>query len=1210
MTGQLHIQLEGATTNPEQTIDRMPLLSEQERRRLLEEWNATDADFPKDKCVHELLEEQARKTPHAIALVHRNQQLTFEELNQRANQLAHELRRLGARPDVCVGICMFRSLELVIALYAIHKAGAVYLPIDPAYPSERLAFMIEDAQAPLLVTQRGLESIVPRGKARILCVDAASKDNGARETHDDRANLLRTATPENLAYVIYTSGSTGKPKGVMVRHRNVVNFFTGMDGVIGRQPGTWLALTSISFDISVLEIFWTLTRGFKVIIQEDDAATLRKFLPKGASSNSKDHFPIADQIRRHHVTHLQCTPSLAGLMLDDAGTRDALREVKTFLFGGEPLPPSLVERLDGGGEIINMYGPTETTVWSTSYRVTRNNGRICIGRPIANTQIYILDSSLKPVPVGVPGELFIGGDGVARGYLNRPELTAERFIPDPFRPDPAARIYRTGDLARYFEDGAIEFLGRLDHQVKIRGHRIELGEVETALQSQPGVKEGVVSVWNAGPNDTRLIGYFVPHPGANPQPTELRRALRAKLPEYMVPSILTKLEKFPLTPNGKIDRKALPVPYDTSAVAQSGERELLDGEVATRVDLVRSVVRPGVPSTKGGVVKTLPLTEAQREIWLGAQVSDEVSCSFNQSVLLRLRGPLDAQHLIDTFQWLVKRHEALRVTFGSSGEEQTVHASMPVEIEFVDLSQIPVEAGKQEIDRLLYEEADAPFDLVNGPLFRVRLAKIASDEHGLFLTLHHLICDGGSLAVLVGEMGQHYSAKLRRSSSLATPEQTYSQFIQEQVCGEHNGERTKSEEFWLEQYSRPAKKLKLPRNKPRLARRKFTGESRSVRLSAALSQSLRRAAAQHHCTLTATLLAAYYVFLERLSGQSEIIIGLPISARSSPGSEGLVGHCVNFLPLRLNLEGDRGFGEHLKCVWTVLIRAIEHQNYTLGTLLEKLNDRDTPPSLPQQGDRGDTREHTGLPLPSVMFNLDWVLEPIEFAGLTTESKVNPYTHSRFDLSFGVAEDGEQLEVCCHYSTELFDSETIEKWLRDYELLLSTCVGEPARPLSQYPKVYRPTERSDSGAAERQSAAAVTVVAPGEENERGAVPETMTATEQTLAQIWREVVVLDHVGRHDSFFDVGGHSLLATKVISRITKAFNVELPVRVVFEAPTIAELAELVTRAQRERPKVSPILGRRSRDSEASELLKRLEQFSVAELQELLRDPKLKDVV
>jgi amino acid adenylation domain-containing protein len=411
---------------------------------LLVTWNQTRADYPATKCAHELIEEQAARTPNQAAVVFEDKSLTYAELDARANALAAHLQDLGVGPETRVGISVRRSPDMIIGLLGILKAGGAYVPMDPTYPKERLAFMIEDAQALLLLTQGGLENA---GATRVVCIDQLDLMNGAQP--------VKGVTPDNLAYVIYTSGSTGKPKGVMVQHRNVANFFAGMDGAIGADAGVWLAVTSISFDISVLELFWTLSRGFKVVIQGEESLAQKEYL-------------IAPQIARHAVTHFQCTPSLMGMLLDDPKTAEALRNVRKFFLGGEALPAALVQRLSGQGELFNMYGPTETTVWSTVHPVTRDGG-ICIGRPIANTEIYILDQHQQPCPINVPGELYIGGAGVVRGYLNRPELTAERFVPNPFSGEPGARMYRTGDLARYLADGRIDFLGRMDHQVKLRG---------------------------------------------------------------------------------------------------------------------------------------------------------------------------------------------------------------------------------------------------------------------------------------------------------------------------------------------------------------------------------------------------------------------------------------------------------------------------------------------------------------------------------------------------------------------------------------------------------------------------------------------------------------------------------------------------------------------------------------------------------------------
>lgn len=517
-------------------------LTASERDRLLIEWNATETAYPQHRCVHELFEEQVERTPHAIAAVFENEEWTYRELNHRANAVAAQLRSAGAGPEKLVGICARRSLQMLAGLIGILKSGAAYVPLDPAYPKERVKFMLEDAEVHALLTEEGVAKDFDISPEKIVRLE----DIAPLQSQE---NLASGGASENLAYVIYTSGSTGKPKGVMIRHRNVVNFFAGMDQILGTQPGVWLAVTSICFDISVLELLWTLTRGFKVVIQSDGGG-LRALAARNGHS-----YEIPDQIRRNAVTHFQCTPSLMSMLLQEKRTREAMAAVKTVLLGGEALSESLVEQLQGPERIINMYGPTETTVWSTSQVVERGKA-VTIGRPMANTKIYILDESRQPTPVGVAGELHIGGAGVARGYWKRPELTAERFVTNPFAS--GEKIYRTGDLARYRADGSIEYLGRLDHQVKLRGFRIELGEIEAALRQFAGIREAAVVVREFGANDKRLAAYLVAD--CPMDAGQVRSALKEKLPDYMVPSLVTFLEKMPLTPNGKIDRKALPEP--------------------------------------------------------------------------------------------------------------------------------------------------------------------------------------------------------------------------------------------------------------------------------------------------------------------------------------------------------------------------------------------------------------------------------------------------------------------------------------------------------------------------------------------------------------------------------------------------------------------------------------------------------------------------
>jgi amino acid adenylation domain-containing protein len=524
-------------------------LTEPERRRLLVDLNDSAAPYPR-ACLHELFATQAASTPEAVAVQLMDRRLTYAELETRANQLANHLVELGVGPDVLVGICLGRSLEMVVGLLGILKAGGAYVPVDPTYPADRQAYMLSDAQAPVIVTQAELRDSLAGNGAQIVCLDA------------DELTLARqpssppslASDPEQLAYVIYTSGSTGRPKGVQIPHRALVNFLTTMRQKPGLTAADVLvAVTTLSFDIAGLELYLPLTSGARVVIAPTEA--------------SEDPRALAALLDRVQATVMQATPTTWRMLL---GSGWAGRPGMKALCGGEALPVALADRLvDAGLELWNMYGPTETTIWSTCARITTRGEKLTIGRPIANTTLYILDQEMAPVPIGVEGELWIGGDGLARGYRGRPDLTDERFVAHPFDATPSARIYRTGDLARYRDDGAVEFLGRIDHQVKIRGFRIELGEIETVLGRHSGVAEAVVVARGEGA-DAELAAYVTV--GESPASAhELRRHLARSLPDYMVPATVTALPAFPLTPNGKVDRKALPEPVRE----RSDEHELV-----------------------------------------------------------------------------------------------------------------------------------------------------------------------------------------------------------------------------------------------------------------------------------------------------------------------------------------------------------------------------------------------------------------------------------------------------------------------------------------------------------------------------------------------------------------------------------------------------------------------------------------------------------
>jgi amino acid adenylation domain-containing protein len=502
----------------------------------LPEWNRTEVDYQRSSTIADLFREQAALTPDAIAVVANDRQLSYREVNERSNQLALHLQSLGVRPETLVGLFLRRSENLVIGILAILKAGGAYVPLDPSYPEERISTVIDDSGMRILLTSAETRERLPLSLNHIAVLDIDDPELTRQSAHA----VTSTVAADNLAYVIYTSGSTGKPKGVMIEHRNVVNFFTGMDRAIGSEPGVWLAVTSIAFDISVLELLWTLTRGFKLVIH---------------CGESRD--TIADEITRHRITHLQMTPSLARMLTLDSRAYSALAGLKQILLGGEALPASLIHRLRDvfSGELYNMYGPTETTIWSTTYLVTEVANPVPIGHPIANTQIYLLDADMQPVPTGETGDLFICGDGVARGYWNRPDLTAERFLNLPAVS--SNRLYRTGDLARILPDGDVEFLGRADDQIKLRGHRIELGEIEAILERCPGVKQAVIAAREDREGDKRLIAYLVAESAGPEAALVLKTALSAKLPEPMIPSSFVFLSALPLTDNGKINRKEL-----------------------------------------------------------------------------------------------------------------------------------------------------------------------------------------------------------------------------------------------------------------------------------------------------------------------------------------------------------------------------------------------------------------------------------------------------------------------------------------------------------------------------------------------------------------------------------------------------------------------------------------------------------------------------
>ena len=608
MAAHYRTLLAAIVSDPARAIMALPLMDEQEQRRVLIDWNQTDAAFPPYLC-HQLFEAQVEQRPEAIAAVFESAQLTYRELNRRANQVAHHLQKAGVVPETVVGIYLERSLEMLISLLGVLKAGAAYLPLDPSYPGDRLAFMLKDAAVKFLLCTEAFLGHLPPCGARVFCLDGIGEES--------EENPSSGATAGNLAYVIYTSGSTGKPKGVMICHRSLSNHLLWRHSYFPLvRADRVLHKASFSFDDSVWELLEPLTAGACVVMAK----------PEGHFDSAYLVSLIAEQ----HISVACFPPPLLRAVLDEPDL-ERCRSLRRVTTGGEALTIELQRRfLDRLPiDLYNGYGPTEATIAATFFTCEHNSDRpsVPIGRPIANTQIYILDRHLHPVPIGVPGELHIGGVGLARGYLNRPELTAERFIPNPFSDDPDARLYKTGDLARYLPDGNIEFLGRFDDQVKIRGFRIELGEIETALNEHPDIKACAVLARDDTPGDRRLVAYIVPDENALAASADLRDFLRRKLPDYMLPSAFIVLAQLPLTPSGKLDRRALPAPdYSGSENAYVAPRTPTEEKLAEIFAAMLKLDRIGIHDN---------FFDLGGHSLLATQVISRVRKTFELDILLR-----------------------------------------------------------------------------------------------------------------------------------------------------------------------------------------------------------------------------------------------------------------------------------------------------------------------------------------------------------------------------------------------------------------------------------------------------------------------------------------------------------------------------------------------------------------------------------------------
>ncbi|MDP2601547.1 MAG: amino acid adenylation domain-containing protein [Deltaproteobacteria bacterium] len=1134
MVGHFQTLLEGIVENPDQRISDLPILTEAERRQLLFEWNNTEADYPKDKCIHEMFQEQAKRTPNAIAVTFEGQRLTYRELNTKANQVARHLQRLGVGPGRLVGICLERSLEMVIGLLGILKAGGAYVPLDPSYPRERLAFMLEDAEVSVLLTQ---EKLVEDGRWRIedgnhrspsrdslssilnprleiVCLD---RDWHLIETQS-RETPGRGVSSDDLAYVIYTSGSTGKPKGVQVSHRSVVNCLHSISQRVGfTSQEVFLAVTTISFDIAGLELYLPLMVGGQVAVATREEAV--------------DGERLLKRLKEDSVTAMQATPSTWRLLLD-AGWPGA--EKFKILCGGEALSRDLAEGLREHGRLWNLYGPTETTIWSAICAVERGERSVPIGRPIANTKIYILDSHLQPVPIGVHGELYIGGDGLARGYLNRPELMAEKFVANPFSDKPGSRLYKTGDVARYLVDGNIEFLARIDNQVKIRGHRIELGEIESVLNQHPSVKESVViassfppprrgrtkvgvtpstnSIREEAPltrpspvegegvsdSDRRLVAFYVCN-AEKPSPGDLRRYLREKLPEYMVPSFFVELDALTLTPTGKVDRNALPAP--------DGQRPQLDqGFIEPRTEieeLVTQVWREVLKLDKIGVYDNffdlgghsllatrvvarlrnnfnidlplrklfelptvtalaehveclrrnqsgvsiprivpvprdgpLPLSFSQRRLWFLHKLTPDFT-AYNIPAVFNIKGELDIEALERALNAIIKRHESLRTSIGETDGNpvQQIIPSVTFTLPVVDLSHLPEDQASVEVQRLSIDDGRQPYDIQNAPLMRAKLLRLGEQEHVLILNFHHIVSDGSSLVIFCQELAALYKASLEDVDVSLPPLQV--QYVDYAVWQHQwfQGAAWESQLAYWKGQLSDVSPLNLPTDYARPLAQTFRGARLSRMLSVQLTEDLKDLSRRAGVTRFMTLLAAFNILLARHSGQDDIVVGSTIAGRNRPELDGVIGFFINALALRTDLSGNPSFIDLLKRVREVCLDAYTHQDLPFEKAVEELN--------PQ-------RDFSRNPLFQVLFNLADISERVlTLPGCEIVKLSYAAPSAKFDLTVYAPEIDGRVELAIVYNAELFNEARVAGLLQQFSYLLSQIVEQPERPIDQY-----------------------------------------------------------------------------------------------------------------------------------------------------------------
>ncbi|MCY1081727.1 non-ribosomal peptide synthetase [Archangium lansingense] len=1037
-------------------------------------------------CAHSLFETQMARAPDAVAVTYDAESLTYRELDQRANRLAHHLVALGVEPEARVALALERTPEWVVGLLGILKAGGTYVPLELAYPRARLARVLEDARPHVVVTHTAHRGRLPAVEAPTVCLDAAASELARRPSEAPAVQV----TPEHLAYVIFTSGSTGRPKGVQLAHRGLVHVLRGVIEAHGVVPGQRvLQFASAGFDASVCEVLSTLAAGAGLCLAPREA-----MLP-----GPRLHALLREQA----ITTVTLVPSVLA-QLEPQG----LPALKTLISVGEALPPELARRWKPGRRLLNAYGPTEATICATVEDAV-DVERPSIGRPLPGVGVHVLDERLERVPSGAPGELYVGGIGVARGYLGQPGLTAERFVPDPFIGELGARMYRTGDKVRALPDGRLEFLGRIDSQVKVRGVRIELGEVEAALARHPSVRQAAVVLRTEASGDTRLVAYVVPAGDIAPSPETLRTFLREQLPEPMLPSAYGVLAALPLTPHGKLDAQALPeltpstgpedaTPPRTPREARLvqlwaelfhrervglhedffllGGHSLLAGQLLARLRETEGVELPlaalfehptvgrlaslideregQAPSAPAlpPLVRvprdgTAPLSFQQEQVWFVHELSPG-NLAYNAQMVLRLRGALDVPALERALAEIIRRHESLRTTFPTRDGHpvQEVHPPWDVHVPVMDLrGEADVEGAAK---RRLAEEVRRPFDFTRLPLVRWTLLRLGTEEHVLVHVEHHFVHDGWSAAVFLRELKALYPAFLEgRASPLPELAFQFADFAAWQRSWLRGPVLEQQLAYWRQKLEPLPPPVELPADRPRPRTPSHQGGELRTELPEPLRRALKTLGREQGVTFFMALRAAFVALLHRYTGLEDVCIATTVANRRAPEVEPLIGMMVNTVLLRTDAGGDPTFTELLRRVRTVDLEAHAHADVPLMSLVRELRpERDGGPS----------------PLFQVMFSFhDSPVPELDFGGLRGSTVPIGNGSSKCDLNIIVIPEGEQragtgapedgpVSIRWEYSADLFDHETVARLAACYHRLLEAVAAAPLTRLSELP----------------------------------------------------------------------------------------------------------------------------------------------------------------